>query len=234
MIVGNQKPLSEIVSTISGFKKVLVMGCGTCVSVCLTGGDKEARTMAKSLTHVMGDDAPEFIVRTIERQCEKDWLEPFMKIPEGTDAILSLACGAGVQTLASVYKNLPVLPALNTTFLGAMDEPGVWNEKCVGCGDCVLAFTGGICPVARCSKKLFNGPCGGASHGKCEISPLLGRDVDCAWQLIIERMMALGKMDEYIKIRTAKDWMPESANGPRRLVKIEQTPYAPVADAEKP
>ena len=98
--------------------------------------------------------------------------------------MLSMACGAGVQTVSEIYKKIPVLPALNTTFIGALDEPGLWREKCQGCGNCILALTAGVCPVARCAKKLFNGPCGGSSKGKCEIS----QDVDCAWHMIIESL----------------------------------------------
>ncbi|MBT3388525.1 MAG: hypothetical protein HN417_11375 [Desulfobacula sp.] len=106
----------------------------------------------------------------LERQCEKDWINPFFDLPKGVDAILSLACGAGVQTMADIFKGIPVLPGLNTTFLGAQDQAGVFNEKCAGCGDCLLGLTGGVCPIARCAKKLFNGPCGGSTNGKCEIS----------------------------------------------------------------
>lgn len=223
MIVGNQKPLEEIMASISKYKKVLVLGCGTCVSVCLTGGDKEAQAMSKSLEHAFSSDpeSPEFEVNTIERQCEKDWLQNLFEIPDDIEAILSLACGAGVQTVADVFKGIPVIPALNTTFLGALDEPGVWNEKCLGCGDCVLAFTGGVCPIARCAKRLFNGPCGGSSKGKCEISAVVGREIDCAWQLIIDRLMELDKLENYGKIRPPKDWSPGTAKGPRILVHTE-------------
>jgi ferredoxin len=219
MIVGTQKPLEEIISSIEGYNNVLILGCGTCVSVCLTGGDKEAHAMARALQHALKEnpEPPFFEVNTIERQCEKDWIESMFEIPEDTDAILSLACGAGVQTIADVYKGLPVIPGLNTTFLGALDRSGEWNEKCQGCGDCVLAYTGGICPVARCAKSLFNGPCGGTTNGKCEISSLVGMDIDCAWQLIIDRLQELDKLDNYMKIHPPKNWSPATASGPRRL-----------------
>ena len=220
MIVGSQKPFQEIVLSVAGYKKVLVMGCGTCVSVCLTGGDKEARRLASALAQEFRQqqNPPAFEVNTIERQCERDWIVNFLEMPDGIDAILSLACGAGVQTLAAVFEDLPVLPALNTTFLGALDRPGEWNEKCLGCGDCILTHTGGICPVARCAKRLFNGPCGGTLNGKCEISAVIGREVDCAWHLIIDRLARLGRLDEYHKVRQPKDWTAETSSGPRTLV----------------
>lgn len=219
MIVGTQKPFDEIIASISGYREVLVLGCGTCVSVCLTGGDKQVHTLARALTQANRDkkNSPVFEVDTIERQCEHDFIKSFLEVPKTTDAILSLACGAGVQTVSDVFRSVPVIPALNTTFLGALDEPGVWNEKCMGCGDCMLSHTGGICPMARCAKRLFNGPCGGTSNGKCEISAVIGKDVDCAWQLILERLVLLGKIDEFHKIRMPRDWTAETATGPRSL-----------------
>jgi ferredoxin len=220
MIVGKRKPIQDIVNSISEFRKVLVLGCGTCVTVCLTGGDREARALVRELTsgRYFEENAPTFHVDTIERQCEWDLVKTYLRLPKDTDAILSLACGAGVQTLVDVFSQLPVIPALDTTFLGALDEPGIWREKCQGCGDCIVAYTGGICPVSRCAKRLFNGPCGGSAQGKCEIKG----DVDCAWHLIINRLKALGRIDDYEKIHPPKDWSPERAAGPRKLERVLQ------------
>jgi len=224
MIVGHQKPFEEIKASISDYRKVLVLGCGTCVSVCLTGGERQAQILASDLVKKKGagQNQPTLEVKTIERQCERDLVKNFLNISKGTEAILSLACGAGVQTLVDVFRKLPVIPALNTTFLGALDEPGVWNEKCQGCGDCILTTTGGICPVARCAKRLLNGPCGGSSNGRCEISATVGRHIDCVWQLIIDRLRVLGKLDDYFYIRPPKDWSTETAKGPRRMDHTEE------------
>ena len=210
--------MEEIADSISGFRSVLIVGCGTCVTVCLTGGEREALTLARELDNGRYFDSrqPEFNVETVERQCEADLVKTYFTVPAGTDAILSMACGAGVQTMAAVYGELPVIPALNTTFLGALDEPGIWSERCQGCGDCVLAYTAGICPVARCAKRLFNGPCGGSSNGKCEI----GGDVDCAWQLIIDRLKTRGRMEDYEKIHPPQDWSAGRSGGPRKMTKI--------------
>jgi ferredoxin len=215
MIVGSPKPLEEIAALISEFHKVLILGCGTCVTVCLTGGEREAKALARELSHprLYSHAPPSFEVKSIERQCERDMVKAFMNVPAGCDAILSLACGAGVQTVASLFSQTPVLPALNTTFLGALDEPGLWQEKCYGCGDCVLALTAGICPVARCAKRLFNGPCGGSRDGKCEIN----KEVDCAWSLIIARLTNLNRLDLYEKIIPPKDWSADRGGGPRAL-----------------
>jgi ferredoxin len=221
MIVGHLKPMDEIVSSIQGFRKVLVLGCGTCVTVCLTGGDREARALVRELEEgpFFAKNSPSLDVDTVERQCVGDMLRSFVTPPPDTEAILSLACGAGVQTLAEVYPDLHVIPALNTTFLGALNEPGTWEEKCQGCGDCVLALTGGVCPVSRCAKRLLNGPCGGSSGGKCEINA----HVDCAWQLIIDRLKLLGRLSEYEKIQPLKDWSQDRAGGPRNLKRVANT-----------
>ena len=213
MIVAKLKPVDEIVSSIGEFKKILVLACGSCVTVCLSGGEREARALARELSraeHYSGEP-PALSAGAFLRQCERDLLKAHLEIPEGTEAILSLACGAGVQSVAEAFETLPVIPAMNTTFLGALDEPGLWVEKCRGCGDCVLNRTGGICPVSRCAKQILNGPCGGSSGGRCEIS----KDVDCVWQLIVDRLKGLGRLDDYEKIAPIKDWSKDRGSGPR-------------------
>jgi len=213
MIVGDRKALDEILYSLKGYRKILAVGCGSCVTVCLSGGEREAVHLARELsrTRHYPDDPPAVDATTIERQCEKDFILSYLEIPEGTDAILSLACGAGVQTMASVFEPLPVIPALNTTFLGASNEPGVWEEMCRGCGDCMLSFTGGICPVARCAKSLFNGPCGGSQGGSCEIR----EDVPCAWALIYYRLKKQNRLDQLLHVREPSDWRPAGGKGPR-------------------
>ncbi len=213
MIVGDLKPLEEIAPSISTFRKVLVVGCGSCVTVCLSGGEREAQRLARELAYIKHykSDPPTFNVTVIERQCEHDLVRSYLEIPLETDAILSLAGGAGVQTVADVFEPLPVIPALNTTFIGAADEPGVWNEKCRGCGDCVLTYTAGICPVARCAKSIYNGPCGGSEEGHCEID----FDVPCAWSLIFYRLKKQNKLHILEEIMEPRDWRPGGGKGPR-------------------
>jgi hypothetical protein len=147
----------------------------------------------------------------IERQCEHPFFESAKELLDQSEAILSMACGIGVQFVAEKYMNTPVYPALNTTFLGDVKQDGFFTEKCQACGDCVLGTTGGVCPVSRCAKRLFNGPCGGSTNGKCEIS----KDIDCAWQLVVDRLEALGKLDDYEKLAPVKDWSKDRAGGPR-------------------
>ena len=223
MIVADRKPIDEIVSTISEFRNVLVLGCGGCVSVCLTGGDREAAALSRDLDHprYYENDPPGFKVDTVERQCEPDFLESFLKIPDGTDAVVTLACGAGVQTMASVFKSLPIIPAVNTTFMGATKEPGVWQEMCRGCGDCMLAFTGGICPIARCAKNLFHGPCGGTSNGSCEVN----ESTPCAWSMIFYKLKKIDRLDLLRRVRKPRDWRPAGGSGPRELVRPFNQPF---------
>jgi hypothetical protein len=140
--------------------------------------------------------------RTISRQCEPEFVDQIKDEAIQYDAVLSMGCGAGVQVIAERLKNIPVLPAMNTIFIGASDGEGNFLEMCAACGDCILSLTGGICPVARCAKQLLNGPCGGAQDGKCEISP----DIPCAWNLIIERLSKSGNLHKLERIFPLKNW----------------------------
>jgi ferredoxin len=215
MIVGEQKPFDEIWEMVKGHRQLTVFGCNTCVAVCHQGGNKEAEILASLLRMRATQEgvAMEIVDGGIERQCEHPFFEAAQSLMEGSEAVLSLACGIGVQFVAGKYPSTPVYPALNTTFLGDVQAEGVFTEKCQACGDCVLGVTGGVCPVSRCCKRLFNGPCGGSTAGKCEIS----KEVDCAWQLVVDRLEALGKLDDYEKIVPIKDWSKDRAGGPRRF-----------------
>jgi len=217
MIVGEQKPLADIKKMLNGCHKVLVAGCGTCVTVCMAGGEKEVGILASSLRMAMRLDGNSMEVDevTVQRQCEWEYIDPLADRLANYDAVLSLACGVGVQTLAQRFPKLWVLPGLNTKFMGMPTEQGVWEERCQACGQCILDQTGGICPIARCSKQLLNGPCGGSQNGKCEVNP----DTPCAWQLIYDRMTALGLLDRLLQVQPPKDWSTSRDGGPRRIVR---------------
>lgn len=216
MIVGQQKPLEEIWGMIKDYKKVLVFGCNTCVAVCHQGGNKEAEILASMLKMKASQEgiAIEITNSGIERQCEHEFFEQAETIIQKADAILSTACGIGVQFMAEKYPK-PIYPGLNTTFLGAVEQLGVYTERCQACGQCILGQTAGICPIARCAKRVMNGPCGGSTKGKCEIN----KEIDCAWQLIVDRLALLGRMDDYEKLAPIKDWSSDRAGGPRKLVR---------------
>jgi hypothetical protein len=108
---------------------------------------------------------------------------------------------------------------LNTLFIGETSAAGLWQERCQGCGDCVLGITGGLCPVTRCAKGLLNGPCGGSQGGKCEVSATLKCDVPCVWAMIYDRLSQLGNLQSLMEYRPPKDWRLGGAIGPRQLVR---------------
>lgn len=217
MIIGERKPLEEIFKMIEPFDRICLLGCGTCVTVCLAGGEKEvAETAAATSLYRKRSGKPiEIFTKTLLRQCEYEYVDEYLKEMPEVDAIVSMACGVGVQTVAERLPDKIVLPALNTKFLGYPLEQGVWMENCLGCGNCVLDITAGICPIARCSKSMLNGPCGGSQDGKCEID----KDLDCAWHLIYERLQRLGLQARMDKIQPPKDWSSSHSGGPRKIVR---------------
>lgn len=217
MVVGERKPLEEISKMLEGHKKILMLGCGGCVTVCLTGGEDAVRVLASQvrMAREMNNNPLEIIEKTVERQCDPEYVEEIHAIIPEVEAVISLACGAGVQYVAERYSSTPVYPALNTTFVGGSLKEGYYVEKCQTCGECKLYYTGGICPIARCSKSLLNGPCGGSTKGKCEIDP----EVDCAWQLIVDRLKSLGLMDRYEEMMAINDWRSNRDGGPRKMVR---------------
>jgi len=220
MITAEQKPIEEIREMIAPCKRVLALGCGSCVAECAAGGEKETAMLASALRMAgkMNGEEIQIVEKTIDRQCVKEFVIQLDDVIESYDAILSLGCGAGVQAIADMYPEVPVIPALNTEFMGETKDRGVWVESCIGCGDCMLYFFGGVCPLTRCSKHLLNGPCGGSMDGKCEVNP----EVPCAWQLIIDRLTNLGALDRLQMIYPPKDWSKKQGAGPRKIIKEDQ------------
>ena len=217
MITGEQKPLEEIQTLLGDANKILVLGCGTCVTVCFAGGSREAQILASSLRMAskLNKQPQDVTDLTVQRQCEWEYLDEVETEIAEADVVLSLACGIGVQAIAEHFPDSWVVPGLNTTFLGIPVEQGVWEERCAACGDCILGITGGICPIARCSKSLLNGPCGGSEAGHCEIDP----DVPCAWQLIYDRLSSKGKQESLLELQKPKNWQVSRDGGPRKIVR---------------
>ncbi|MCD4655267.1 methylenetetrahydrofolate reductase C-terminal domain-containing protein [bacterium] len=214
MIVGKQKSIEEIIEKIAPFESILIVGCGGCVTVCHAGGEKEIEILANQLelqAEMMNRDLKVYRGMA-ERQCDREFVELLKEEVECVDAVLTIGCGAGAQTLAAVYPHKPVIPGLNTRFIGAQVEQMKWAEQCIGCGDCVVGDFSGLCPVARCSKHLLNGPCGGAQDGKCEIDA----EIDCIWELIIEKLTHEGKLDKLLVMTPARNWQSSRSGGVRR------------------
>ncbi len=229
MIVVERKPFDEIYTTIEPFKRVLLAGCGGCATVCLTGGEQAVVVLGSQLRlkdRLNGIERA-IIERTITRQCDAEYVEELSADAHDADIVLTMACGVGVNYMTEVLAGPIVFPAMNTLFMGANIRQGEWSERCAGCGDCMLAKTGGICPIARCSKSLMNGPCGGTNDGKCEIDP----DIDCAWAMIVDRMECLGRLDELTEVMPPRDWSTSRHGGPRRMI-VESSLIEPTAGTD--
>ena len=238
MIVAEQKPLEEIRQLIAPYGRLLILGCGTCMTVCNAGGEREVSLLHSALRLAQSRNEGEihsFQEHTVKRQCDFEFLEvlvdrvkekeergpspPSPLSGEGrVDAILSLGCGVGVQTVAERFPDTPVLPGVNTSFMGASKEWGVWDERCAACGDCRLAESAGICPITRCVKGILNGPCAGAKNGKCEAN----KDMDCAWALIYKRLERLGQLEKMRRYYPPRNF--RTIPRPRRLVSKSEVP----------
>jgi len=218
VITAEQKSFDEIYEMVKEYKHLHVFGCNSCVTVCMVGGEKEVAILASTLRLKNRENGIDMTITegTVERQCDREFYESQLEAIEKADAVLSMACGVGVQFCSEIFEGKRVLPAVNTKFYGATEETGVWSERCAGCGECVLDQFGGVCPIARCSKSLLNGPCGGSQDGKCEIDL---ENVDCGWQLIYDRMKLLGQLDRLEENQPIKDWSSGRDGGPGKIVK---------------
>ena len=204
MVIAEIKHLEEIKEMIKSYSKVLNVGCAGCTAVCLAGGQKEVDNLnAQLVVSFKTDNIPiEIEGFTVERQWEVPFLAELDQMVKSYDALLSMACGAGVQFLAERYPDKPVFPAVNSTFVGVNRDIGWYEERCKCCGDCVLGITGGICPVTMCAKSLFNGPCGGPQDGHCEVD----KEIPCAWINIYERLKEQGRLENIDTLYETRDW----------------------------
>jgi hypothetical protein len=237
MITAQRKPFDELYKMLEPYQSVLVAGCGGCVTVCLTGGERQAQDLAAQLKLAAQAKGLDLAVDfdCITRQCDGEYVKELADAAKGAAVVLSTACGVGVNYMTEVLSASPdgsmagpvVLPAMNTLFMGANLGQGQWSERCAGCGDCVLERTGGICPIARCAKNLMNGPCGGTKDGKCEVS----KDIDCAWYMIVKRMEALGRTAELMEVIPPRNWATSRDGGPRRMI-LEQSVLEPASPAK--
>lgn len=219
MIVADRKPLKELLEMVEDCEKVLILGCKGCVTVCNVGGSKEVGILASTLKIARKKEGRLLEVgeKTLERQCDPEYVDQVKDIVDDYDAVISMACGVGPQFLSERYPEKRILPAVNTTFFGGATQHGIWEERCAGCGACGIHHFGGLCPIARCAKSLLNGPCGGSADGKCEIS----KDVDCIWDLIVTKKMKEGRLDELLILRPPKVWTTARDGGPRKSVREE-------------
>lgn len=221
MIIADRKPINEILDMIQDCRKILMLGCKGCVTVCNVGGTKEVGILASTLKIATKKEGKSLEVeeKTLERQCDPEYIEQVKGLVDEYDAVISMACGVGPQFLSEAYPNQRFFPAVNTTFMGGAVQHGIWAERCAGCGTCVIHHFDGLCPIARCSKSLLNGPCGGSASGKCEIS----KDVDCIWDIIVRKKMEQGRLKDLTALKPVKDWRTARDGGPRKSVREELT-----------
>lgn len=219
MIVADRKPIDELLDMIKDCNKILILGCKGCVTVCNVGGSKEVGILASTLKIARKKEGRPIEVdeMTLERQCDPEYIDQVKDIVDDFDAVISMACGVGPQFLSESYPTQRFFPALNTTFFGGAVKHGIWAERCAGCGTCVIHYFDGVCPIARCSKSLLNGPCGGSADGKCEIS----KEVDCIWDMIVRKKMEKDHLEDLLEVKPAKDWRTARDGGPRKSVREE-------------
>ena len=221
MIVAERKPMAEIIEMVKDCSRVLVLACRGCVTVCSAGGEREAAALAALIRLGMKKQGKniQVIEGSLVRQCDKEYIDAIDAWNGQYDAIISTACGVGVNFIANLRQETMVYPALNTSFFGGSPEQGVWTEQCAGCGNCVLHLTGGLCPVARCAKSLMNGPCGGSVGGRCEIN----KDTECIWQSIHDRLGSFDRQSQMEAIAPIRDWSTAGHGGPRKIVRPDLT-----------
>ncbi|OGQ94619.1 MAG: hypothetical protein A2521_06245 [Deltaproteobacteria bacterium RIFOXYD12_FULL_57_12] len=217
MIIAERKPIGEILDMIRDCDRVLLLGCRGCVTVCSAGGEREVEILASLLKLGRKKEGRpvEIVEGTLVRQCDREYIAGLAQWDGQYDAVLSMACGVGVNFIANLRPATVVFPAVNTSFFGGSATQGVWTEQCAGCGNCILHLTGGLCPVARCAKSLMNGPCGGSQNARCEINP----NVDCVWQLIHDRLGRINRAEQMLQIAPIRDWQSAGHGGPRQVVR---------------
>jgi ferredoxin len=211
MIITVTKPLVEIIEGIKNYNNIFVVGCSACATKCQTGSEEAVGKMIEELKK-LGKNVTGSVM--LDTPCDMRIVKKDLsRLPEASsaDAVLVLACGAGVGAIEKIVDK-PLVPALNPVFVGTTERIGQYDEYCAVCGDCMLAKTGGICPVSRCAKGMQNGPCGGVIDGKCETDS----SKDCVWVLILEKLKKSGKEADILN-----NYFPPKKTAKLRAVKFE-------------
>jgi hypothetical protein len=208
MILSEQKPWEEILDYLGEEDNIFILGCNGCAQSSGTGGPLQVDEMRKKLEEagkkVTGAMVIDFLC---QKALVKSRLRARTQEVEAAGSILVMTCGIGVQAVAAVVNKV-CHPACNTVNLGGSRGEWQGEERCLECGECLLDYTGGICPLTACTKGLINGACGGASNGKCELNP----EKDCGWELIYERLKQKNQLDKLRKFIAPKDYSKMMAN----------------------
>ncbi|MFX1259205.1 MAG: methylenetetrahydrofolate reductase C-terminal domain-containing protein [Promethearchaeota archaeon] len=208
-VITTKKPFEEILRVLMDANKIIIISCNLCAAMCQTGGIEGANEIAEKLEK----EGFKIIKIIVPEECcdQRVMKKEIRQIDEeinDADAILTLSCGLGAQSIIKVlegkYPNKPVYIGTNTEFMGVTERIGRFYMRCQGCGDCLLNETGGICPITTCAKSLMNGPCGGMVRGKCEVG---NYEKDCGWILIYNRLKEVGKINLFSKLREPRNWI---------------------------
>jgi len=207
MIITQKKPVKEILQILKGKKRIVIIGCGQCATICRTGGEQQVEELAG----ILGKENKEIVFKDVAEAgvCYlPESRKVLEKIPR-TDAVVVLACGSGAQAVVEFDDSLFVMPGVDTKFSGIIKEFGEFYRKCALCGECILHLTGGLCPIALCPKEKVNGPCCDSVDGKCLTLELAGVDnAECVWELIYKKT---GKIPEI-----GRDWSKSST--PEKII----------------
>ncbi len=202
MIVSQQKPLEEILGYLDGEDRIFILGCNGCAEASGSGGPAQVAEMQSILEengkNVIGSMVIDFLC---QKALVKSRLRPRTEQVGAADSILIMTCGLGVQAVAASVNKI-CHPACDTVNIGGSRGEWKGKERCLECGECLLEYTGGICPLTACTKGLINGACGGASNGKCELDP----ERDCGWELIYERLKQKNQLDKLKILIPPKDY----------------------------
>ncbi|MDD5129985.1 MAG: methylenetetrahydrofolate reductase C-terminal domain-containing protein [Candidatus Omnitrophica bacterium] len=214
MIISQQKPLNDLLSSLKGYNKIFLLGCGECATTCKSGGQPEIAKMQQEL-EAAGKIITGSCIPSAPCVAAKLKIELAKNLPalRQSEAVLVLACGLGAQSFQDNDRlGLMVFSACDSLFGAVMDAQGNFFEKCSMCAECVLNETGGICPITLCPKGLLNGPCGGVNQGKCEVD----NQKDCAWILIYKELDKKKKLASLKEIRKPKNF--DKSTKPHKLI----------------
>lgn len=199
--ITKQKNFEDIAKILEPFDRIFIVGCGTCTTMTHTGGVEEVAEMEDELQEAGKLVTGTVVVPTACDEVTEAVMNEHAQAIKDATCILVMSCALGVQKVAS-YVEKPVIPAIDTLFIGVETTPGVFKEACDQCGQCIIGETAGICPITACHKGLVNGPCGGTNNGKCEVD----KTRDCAFTLIYERLKAQGRLDLMKKYHQPKNY----------------------------
>jgi len=215
--ITKQKPLAEVLELLGGMERVFIIGCGTCTTLAHTGGQAEVGAMKEKMQEAGKGVTGTLVIPVACDNLTEEAIQQNLPAMSQSQGLLIMTCAFGVQTI-SRFLDIPVIPALDTLFIGKEMGPGLFQEICLQCGECILGETGGICPVTSCHKGLVNGPCGGTQEGKCEVD----HNKDCAWTLIYERLQKQGRLAAMRKFQPPKNYQVEPKPG-KTIFELERS-----------